>query len=61
MLRPAGTSKTTKALIIRLSDIDFGNVFGVAELGYDKFIVRAPKNNTSKNAELIPLLSLSEC
>jgi hypothetical protein len=21
---------------------------GVAELGYDKFIVRAPKNNTSK-------------
>jgi ribosomal protein L37AE/L43A len=26
---------------------------GVAELGYDKFIVRAPKNNTSKNAELM--------
>jgi hypothetical protein len=23
---------------------------GVAELGYDKFIVRAPKNNTLKNA-----------
>jgi len=27
--------------------------FGVAELGYDKFIVRAPKNNTSKNEELM--------
>jgi hypothetical protein len=26
---------------------------GIAELGYDKFIVRAPKNNTSKNAELM--------
>jgi hypothetical protein len=26
---------------------------GLAELGYDKFIVRAPKNNTSKNAELM--------
>src|SRR4028118_1634451 len=26
---------------------------GVAELGYDKFIVRAPKNNTSKNEELM--------
>jgi hypothetical protein len=26
---------------------------GVAELGYDKFIVRAPKNNTSNNAELM--------
>jgi transposase-like protein len=26
---------------------------GVAELGYDKFIVRSPKNNTSKNAELM--------
>jgi len=26
---------------------------GVAELGYDKFIVRAPKNNTSKNPELM--------
>jgi hypothetical protein len=26
---------------------------GVAELGYDKFIVRATKNNTSKNAELM--------
>jgi len=23
-------------------------IFGVAELGYDNFIVRAPKNNTSK-------------
>jgi ribosomal protein L37AE/L43A len=29
------------------------NYLGVAELGYDKFIVRAPKNNTSKNAELM--------
>jgi transposase-like protein len=28
-------------------------LFGIAELGYDKFIVRAPKNNTSKNAELM--------
>jgi hypothetical protein len=28
-------------------------VEGVAELGYDKFIVRAPKNNASKNAELM--------
>jgi hypothetical protein len=26
---------------------------GVAELWYDKFIVRSPKNNTSKNAELM--------
>jgi hypothetical protein len=26
---------------------------GVAETRYDKFIVRAPKNNTSKNAELM--------
>ena len=26
---------------------------GVAELGYDKFIVRAPKNNTSQNEELM--------
>jgi transposase-like protein len=26
---------------------------GVAELGYDKFIGRSPKNNTSKNAELM--------
>jgi hypothetical protein len=26
---------------------------GVAELGYDKFIVRAPKNNASKNQELM--------
>jgi transposase-like protein len=26
---------------------------GVAELGYDKFIGRAPKNNNSKNAELM--------
>jgi hypothetical protein len=33
-----------KALLERykLSDL------GVAELGYDKFLVRAPKNNTSK-------------
>jgi hypothetical protein len=29
------------------------STLGVAELGYDKFIVRAPKNNTSKNAELM--------
>jgi transposase-like protein len=28
-------------------------LLGVAELGYDKFIVRSPKNNTSKNAELM--------
>ena len=28
-------------------------VLGVAELGYDRFIMRAPKNNTSKNAELM--------
>ena len=43
------------------SDRNPGNIFrsrrcqirGVAELGYDKFIVRAPKNNTSKNAELM--------
>ena len=27
--------------------------FGVSELGYDNFIVRAPKNNTSKNAQLM--------
>jgi hypothetical protein len=26
---------------------------GVAELGYYKFIVRSPKNNTSKNADLM--------
>jgi len=26
---------------------------GVAELGYDKFIVRTPKNDTSQNAELM--------
>jgi transposase-like protein len=26
---------------------------GVAEVGYDKLIVRAPKNKTSKNAELM--------
>jgi ribosomal protein L37AE/L43A len=29
------------------------SIGGIAELGYDKFIVRAPKNNTSKNAELM--------
>jgi insertion element IS1 protein InsB len=28
-------------------------IFGVAELGYGKFIVRAPKNNTSQNVELM--------
>jgi transposase-like protein len=27
--------------------------YGVAELGYGKFIVRTPKNNTSQNVELI--------
>jgi len=32
MLRPAGTSITTKALIIRLSDIDFGNVFHAGDV-----------------------------
>jgi transposase-like protein len=28
-------------------------IWGVAELGYDKFIVLSQKNNTSKNAELM--------
>jgi transposase-like protein len=39
----------------RLGTGAIGQLFhqGVAELGYDKFIVRAPKNNTSKNAELM--------
>ena len=32
MLRPAGSSTTTKALIIRLSDIDFGNVFHAGDV-----------------------------
>jgi len=30
-----------------------GKNLGVAELGYDKFIVRSPQNNSSKNAELM--------
>jgi transposase-like protein len=29
------------------------SITGVAELGYGKFIVRAPKNNTSQNVELM--------
>jgi hypothetical protein len=38
----------------RLSIPNFSNAkTGVAQLGYDKFIVRAPKTNTSKNAEIM--------
>ena len=33
--------------------LDGQQQIGVAELGYDKFRVRSPKNNTSKNAELM--------
>jgi hypothetical protein len=44
---PAPSEKTTTA---NFSEGRDGVFVGVAELGYDKFIGRSPKTNTSKNA-----------
>ncbi|UNU22678.1 IS1 family transposase [Microcoleus vaginatus HSN003] len=43
----------TRDEVLQLTRVRLQKDLGGAELGYDKFIVRATKNNTSKNAELM--------